>query len=103
MLCQVKFTQVVEKAMQQEVRLEASRNGNPLQYSCLENPWTGSQSRTDITTHTHTHGCFHWKEHEVREELVKLSGKGKGHLCRGNSKCKEHLRDSKENKVTSEE
>lgn len=27
---------------------------------------------------------------------MKLSGKGKGHPCRGNSKCKEHLRDSKE-------
>ena len=39
-------------------------NGSPLQYSCLEVPWTevhgrllsmGSQSRTRLSTHTHTH------------------------------------------------
>ena len=27
-------------------------------------------AESDITdTHTHTHGCFHWREHEVRGEL----------------------------------
>ena len=40
-------------------------------------------AESDITdyTRTHTHGCFHWREHEVRGGLMKLSGKGKGHPC----------------------
>ena len=62
-------------------RSPGERNGNPLQYSCLENPmdrgawratvygvtksWTRLSDFTHTHTHTHTQGAYSFKLEEV--------------------------------------
>lgn len=45
---------------------------------------------------------FYWKDGMKKEKVVKISDKGKGHLCR-KRKCKVCLKNSKEDKVALEE
>ena len=81
-------------------RLPGVGPGNPLQYSCLENPWTeepgglqtmGSQRvRCDWSNlaHAHTWGCCPYKSRSCRARFVI---RVPGHACAGQAGPQEQL------------
>ena len=64
-------------------------NGNPLQYSCLENPvdrgawWAalGSRTESDTTEETAEHACMHATENSLRLEDSSVPGAILGLFC----------------------